>query len=112
VAVVVDMVISGMTIEEVLDAFPELSREDIYEALRYLARDYTRITVDPEQMGGSPCLRGLRTPLATIVGALTHGRSEQAIREEYPDVQPEDIHAALAFAAAAKRQRELALTTV
>src|SRR5260221_77401 len=52
---------------------------------------YSRITVDPRQMGGTPCIRGLRIPVSTIVGMVADGVSEPEILQHYPDLQPEDI---------------------
>jgi uncharacterized protein (DUF433 family) len=68
---------------------------------------FTRITVNPQQMGGVPCLRGLRIPVATIVGLLAEGQTERAILDLYPDLEAEDIHEALRFAAEAVRERVL-----
>ncbi len=72
---------------------------------------YTRITVDPAQMGGVPCIRGLRIPVATVVALLAEGASEQEILGDYPDLEPEDIHEALRYAAEAVREREIPLAT-
>jgi uncharacterized protein (DUF433 family) len=58
-----------------------------------------RITIDPEQMGGVPCLRGLRIPVATVLAMLAEGMNEQEILAAYPDLEPEDIKEALRFAA-------------
>ena len=71
---------------------------------------FTRITVNPSQMGGVPCIRGLRIPVATVVGMVADGMSETAIVEALPDLDTEDIHEALRYAAAAVRERELPLT--
>ncbi len=60
-------------------------------------------------MGGVPCIRGLRIPVATIVGMLADGMSEQEILEAYPDLEPEDIREALRYAAEAVQERELPL---
>lgn len=60
-------------------------------------------------MGGVPCIRGLRIPVATIVGMVADGMSEQEILEAYPDLEPEDIREALRYAAEALRERELPL---
>jgi uncharacterized protein (DUF433 family) len=60
---------------------------------------FIRITVDPRQMGGVPCLRGLRVPVATIVAMVADGASEAEILAAYPDLQREDIAEALQFAA-------------
>ena len=68
---------------------------------------FTRITVDPYQMGGVPCIRGLRIPVATIVGLVAEGQTEQQILAAYPDLQTEDVHEALRFAADAVRERVL-----
>lgn len=70
---------------------------------------FTRITIDVNQMGGVPCIRSLRIPVATVVGMVADGMSDQEILEAYPDLQPEDIQAALRFAAEAVRERELPL---
>lgn len=70
---------------------------------------FTRITVDPNQMGGMPCIRGLRIPAATVVGMVAEGMTEQEILDAYPDLEREDIREALRFAAEAVRERELPL---
>jgi len=57
-----------------------------------------RITVDPGQMGGVPCIRGLRIPVATVVGLVASGLSREEILRYYPDLEPEDIDEALRFA--------------
>ena len=69
----------------------------------------TRITVDPQQMGGVPCLRGLRIPVATVVGMVAEGMTNSEILQAYPDLEEVDLHEALAFAAEALRERELPL---
>jgi uncharacterized protein (DUF433 family) len=68
---------------------------------------FTRITANPNQMGGVPCLRGLRIPVATIVGLVAEGQTETEILAAYPDLEAEDIHEALRFAAEAVRERVL-----
>ena len=70
---------------------------------------FTRITVNPQQMGGVPCLRGLRIPVATVVGMVADSLTEQEILQAYPDLEAEDIHEALRYAAEAVRERELPL---
>jgi uncharacterized protein (DUF433 family) len=70
---------------------------------------FTRITVNPKQMGGVPCIRGLRIPVATVIDMVADGLSNKEILEAYPDLQPEDIQEALRFAAEAVRERELPL---
>jgi uncharacterized protein (DUF433 family) len=70
---------------------------------------FTRITVDPEQMGGVPCIRRLRIPVATVVGMIADGMSATEILNAYPDLQPDDIPEALRYAAEAVRERQLPL---
>jgi uncharacterized protein (DUF433 family) len=71
--------------------------------------NFTRITVNPRQMGGVPCIRGLRIPVATIVAMVADQVSEAAILAAYPDLEREDIHEALRYAADAVRERGLPL---
>jgi uncharacterized protein (DUF433 family) len=71
--------------------------------------DFTRITLNPKQMGGVPCIRGLRIPVATVVGMVADGMSTEKILEAYPDLEEADIREALKFAAEAVRERELPL---
>ena len=61
---------------------------------------FTRITVDPHQMGGVPCIRGLRISVATVVGMLAEGMTEEEILDAYPDLEPEDIREALQYVVA------------
>ena len=70
---------------------------------------FTRITIDPFRMGGVACIRGLRIPVATIVGMLADGMTEPEILKAYPDLETEDIREAMAYAAEAVRERELPL---
>jgi uncharacterized protein (DUF433 family) len=70
---------------------------------------FTRITVNPKQMGGVPCIRGLRIPVATVIDMVADGMTDKEILEAYPDLQREDIQEALRFAAEAVRERELPL---
>lgn len=71
---------------------------------------FTRITIDERQMGGVPCIRGMRIPVATLVGMVADGISHAEILEAYPDLEAEDIQEALKFAAEAVRERGLPLT--
>lgn len=70
---------------------------------------FTRISVDPTQMGGVPCIRGLRIPVATVVGMVADGMTEAEILKAYPDLASADIREALKYAAEAVRERELPL---
>jgi len=68
---------------------------------------FKRITVDANQLGGVPCIRGLRIPVATVVGMISEGMPESEILKAYPDLELEDIREALRYAAEAVREREL-----
>ncbi|OGP93483.1 MAG: hypothetical protein A2156_11325 [Deltaproteobacteria bacterium RBG_16_48_10] len=70
---------------------------------------YRRITVNPSQMGGIPCIRGLRIPVATVVDMIADGMKEEEILKAFPDLEPEDIQEALRYAAESVRERELPL---
>ena len=65
---------------------------------------YSRITVNPAQMGGTPCIREMRIPVATIVGMVAEDMSQQEILQAYPDLESEDIREALHYAAEALRE--------
>lgn len=69
--------------------------------------NFERITLNPNQMGGVPCVRGLRIPVATVLRMLAGGMSEQEILVQYPDLEREDIRECLRFAAAFATEREL-----
>ncbi len=60
---------------------------------------FDRITLDPKQMGGKPCIRGLRVTVSTVLGLLASGHDRQRILAAYPYLEPEDIDAALKYAA-------------
>ena len=68
---------------------------------------FKRITVDPEKMGGVPCVRGLRIPVATVVGMVAAGMTQGELLKELPDLEPEDIKEALAFAAETLKERNI-----
>ena len=70
---------------------------------------FARITVNPAQMGGVPCIRGLRIPVATVVGMVADGMRRSEILDAYPDLDRTDIQEALLFAAEAVRERALPL---
>ncbi len=57
-----------------------------------------RITVNPEQCGGRPCIRGMRIRVIDVLDLLAAGLSTEAVLEDLPDLQPDDIHAALRYA--------------
>ncbi len=72
---------------------------------------FERITINPAQMRGVPCIRGLRIPVSTVVGLVAQGMPETQIMKEYPDLDVEDIRQSLRFAAAAVDERQLPLLT-
>jgi uncharacterized protein (DUF433 family) len=72
---------------------------------------FDRITVDPSQMGGVPCIRRLRIPVATVVGLVAEGVSQEQILTDYPDLEPADIQQALSYAAQAVCERQLPIET-
>jgi uncharacterized protein (DUF433 family) len=71
--------------------------------------EFKRITTNPRQMGGAPCLRGLRIPVATVVALVAEGQTPEQILGLYPDLEAEDIQEALLYAAEAVRERALPL---
>jgi uncharacterized protein (DUF433 family) len=71
---------------------------------------FKRITVRADQMGGVPCIRGLRIPVATVVGMVADGMTEAEILTALPDLEREDVAEALHYAAEAVRERELPLS--
>ena len=62
--------------------------------------EFKRITTNPGQMGGVPCMRGLRIPVATIVALIAEGQTPQDILVLYPDLDADDVREALLFAVA------------
>jgi uncharacterized protein (DUF433 family) len=60
---------------------------------------FERISVDPKQMGGVPCIRGMRIPVVTVISQLAAGRSEQEVLADYPYLEREDVLAALEYGA-------------
>jgi uncharacterized protein (DUF433 family) len=61
--------------------------------------DLERITFDSSIMGGKPCIRGMRVTVGTIVGLIASGATHEQILTDYPYLEPEDIPAALSYAA-------------
>ena len=70
---------------------------------------FPRITVDPRQMAGVPCIRGLRISVATIVATVADRMTEAELLAAYPDLEPDDIREALRYAAEPVREREIPL---
>jgi uncharacterized protein (DUF433 family) len=70
---------------------------------------FNRITVDAKRMGGAPCVRDLRFPVATVVAMVADGMTVDEILDEHPDLEAEDIAESLRYAALAVQERELPL---
>jgi uncharacterized protein (DUF433 family) len=68
---------------------------------------FERITIDPAKMGGVPCIRGLRIPVATVVDMVAAGMTTEQILADFPDLDRDDIAEALRYASAALRERQL-----
>ncbi len=68
-----------------------------------------RITQDPAVMGGKPCIRGMRVTVGTVVGQIAAGRGIEAILDDYPYLEREDIAQALRYAAWRAEEREVLL---
>lgn len=69
----------------------------------------TRITFNPEVMGGKPCIRGMRVTVGTIVGLVASGKTVDEVLADYPYLEREDILEALAYAAWRAEEREVPL---
>lgn len=70
-----------------------------------------RITMNPEVMGGKPCIRGMRVTVGTVVGLLAAGHSFEKVLEAYPYLEAEDLRAALSYAAWRAEEVELDLAS-
>ncbi len=68
---------------------------------------FEHITIDPAKMGGVPCIRGLRIPVATVVDMVAAGMTTDQILADFPDLERDDVAEALRYAAAALRERQL-----
>lgn len=73
--------------------------------------ELTRITLNPEVMGGKACIRGMRVTVGTVIGLLASGHSRDEILRLYPYLESEDIDQALAYAAWRVEEREVLLPT-
>jgi uncharacterized protein (DUF433 family) len=71
---------------------------------------FKRITVDPDVMGGKPCIRGLRVTVATVIGLMSQGHSTERILKAYPYLEADDLKEALAFAAWRMLESEVPLS--
>lgn len=78
------------------------------------ARHYKfgRITLDPEKCFGKPCIRGMRMPVASILSYLSSGMTMDEVLKEWPELELEDIHQALGYAAWAMEERVVFLEEI
>jgi len=67
--------------------------------MRMTADRFDRITIDPEQMNGQPCIRGMRITVRRVLESLALYPDRKELFAEYPELEEEDIRQALAFAA-------------
>lgn len=72
-------------------------------------QELKRITLDPQVMGGKPCIRGLRVTVGTVVGLVAGGKTNQEILALYPYLEEEDIREALSYAAWRAEEVEVTL---
>jgi uncharacterized protein (DUF433 family) len=66
-----------------------------------------RIVIDPKRHGGEPCIKGTRIPVSIIVGSIADGDTPEILLRAYPSLSPEDLQAALKYAAEAVRENLL-----
>ena len=92
---------AGLTKDVLIDLLPK-NREAT-------ALKFNRITVNPLKMGGVPCIRALRIPVATVVGMVADGMTTEEILRSFPDLERDEIRESLQYAAEALHERELPL---
>lgn len=74
-------------------------------------KNLDRITLNPDIMGGKPCIRGLRMTVGTVIGLLASGHTVEEVLQMYPYLQREDIMEALSYAAWRSEEIEVPLAT-
>jgi uncharacterized protein (DUF433 family) len=74
-------------------------------------QELKRITVNPEVMGGKPCIRGMRVTVGMIVEAVAAGRTVQELLADFPYLEEPDIREALSYAASLAQGREVHLAS-
>jgi uncharacterized protein (DUF433 family) len=77
--------------------------------MRRSFQGFDRITTDPEVLGGKPCIRGMRLSVQRVLEILARNPSWDELRQDYPELEPEDIREALSFAAALLTDRLIPL---
>lgn len=75
-----------------------------------IGMSFERISVDPARMQGLPCIRGTRVTVSAVLGQLAAGRTVEQVIGDYPQLELTDVYAALEYAAAYTREREIPLT--
>jgi len=115
---------AGMSEEEVLNHFPDLTGKDIKACLAFAAarerrgvtappdmpavNDYSHIiTIEPAKRFGRPCIRGMRITVYDVLEWLAGGMAYEEILDEFPELTIEDILASIAFVADPKRRFQL-----
>lgn len=71
----------------------------------------SRITMDPQVMGGKPCIRSMRVTVGTLVGLMASGKTIDEVLDAYPYIERQDVLEALTYAAWGAEEKELPLTT-
>jgi uncharacterized protein (DUF433 family) len=74
-------------------------------------QQFRRITIDPEVMGGKPCIRGMRINVGMIVEALSVGRTIEQLLADFPHLEEQDIREALAFAASLAKGHDVRIAS-
>jgi len=74
-------------------------------------QQFQRITIDPEMMGGKPCIRGLRVTVGMVVEALSAGRTTEQLLADFPFLEEPDIREALGFAASLAQGHDVRITS-
>lgn len=72
--------------------------------------NFERISIDPTKMHGLPCIRDTRVTVSAVLGQLAAGRTIEQVVDDYPQLERDDVLAALQCAAAVSREREISLT--
>ena len=71
----------------------------------------TRITMDPQVMGGKPCIRNMRVTVGTLVGLMASGKTIDEVLAAYPYIERQDVLEALTYAAWRAEEKELPLAS-
>jgi uncharacterized protein (DUF433 family) len=74
-------------------------------------QELRRITVDPDVMGGKPCVRGMRVTVGMIVESIAAGRTVKELLDDFPYLEEQDIREALVYAASLAQGREVHLAS-